>query len=164
MREMKSAKHLYTVGYEGLSIEAFIARLKANGVRTLVDVRELPLSRKKGFSKQALARTLAEHDIAYAHMPTLGCPRPIRDAYKTDGSWARYTLSFTRYLATQQAAVQELAHIAQATPAALMCFEADFNRCHRSFVARAAVAAGAPGVAHITAKTTIPELALRAAA
>lgn len=38
---------LFTLGYEGLSIDAFIARLQAAQVKTIVDVRELPLSRKK---------------------------------------------------------------------------------------------------------------------
>jgi len=46
---------LFTLGYEGLTIEAFIARLQAAQVKTVVDVRELPLSRKKGFSKSASA-------------------------------------------------------------------------------------------------------------
>ncbi|MBK6650144.1 MAG: DUF488 domain-containing protein [Betaproteobacteria bacterium] len=45
---------LFTLGYEGLTIDAFIARLQAAQVKTVVDVRELPLSRKKGFSKTGL--------------------------------------------------------------------------------------------------------------
>jgi len=161
---MKAPKHLYTAGYEGISLPVFIQRLQDNGVNTVVDVRELPLSRKPGFSKRALSEALAEHGIAYAHMPTLGCPKPIRDSYKADGNWARYTQGFTKYLRTQLASVKELAKIGTATTAALLCFEADFTRCHRTFVARAAAAAGAPSVAHITARTTIPELPLRAAA
>jgi uncharacterized protein (DUF488 family) len=157
-------KHLYTTSYEGQSIDGFLERLRQTGVRTLVDVRELPLSRKAGFSKRALAEALTVEGIAYAHMPQLGCPKSIRDRYKADGNWARYTLDFDKYLATQTAAVTELAHIAGATTTALLCFEADFNRCHRTFVARAAAAAGAPSVAHITARTTISELPRRAAA
>lgn len=48
---MAKTTSLFTFGYEGLTIEAFIARLNEAGVRTIIDVRELPLSRKKGFSK-----------------------------------------------------------------------------------------------------------------
>lgn len=161
---MKSSRYIYTVGYEGLSTEGFIARLKDARVHTLVDIRELPLSRKAGFSKTALSALLARQGIAYAHMPALGCPKPIRDRYKIDGDWKRYTADFTRYLATQQAPVAELAKIGQATAIALMCFEADFARCHRSFVARAAGAEAGLPVAHITARTVVPELARRAAA
>ncbi len=161
---MSKPKHLYTTSYEGQEIAGFLKRLLETGVKTLVDVRELPLSRKAGFSKNALATALSAKGVAYAHMPQLGCPKNIRDRYKADGNWARYTLDFDKYLATQTAAVTELAHIAGATTTALLCFEADFNRCHRTFVARAAVVAGAPAVAHITARTTIPELSRRAAA
>lgn len=161
---MKTPKHLYTIGYEGLSLQAFIKRLHDNGVHTLVDVRELPLSRKRGFSKRALADALAVHGIAYAHMPTLGCPKAIRERYKVNSDWARYTRDLKKYLATQQAAVEEFAKISRATIAALMCFEADFTQCHRTYVARAAAVAGASGVVHITARTTTPELARRVAA
>jgi uncharacterized protein (DUF488 family) len=161
---METPKHLYTIGYEGLTLDTFIQRLRDNSIRTLVDVRELPLSRKRGFSKRALAEALAPHGITYVHMSTLGCPKPIRDCYKADGNWIRYTRAFLKHLADQQAAVQELAKISRTLTAALLCFEADFNRCHRTYVARAAIAASAPGIVHITAKTTIPESGRRAAA
>jgi uncharacterized protein YeaO (DUF488 family) len=161
---MEAAKNLFTIGYEGLTLDAFIQRLQSNSVRTLVDVRELPLSRKKGFSKRALAETLATHGITYMHMPTLGCPKPIRDRYRADGNWSRYTHAFMKHLADQQPAVQELADISHALTAALMCYEADFNRCHRTYVARAAVATSDLGVMHITAETTIPESGRRAVA
>jgi uncharacterized protein (DUF488 family) len=78
---MKTPKNLFTVGYEGLMLEAFIQRLQSNSIQTLVDVRELPLSRKRGFSKRALAEALALQGITYLHMPALGCPKPIRDRY-----------------------------------------------------------------------------------
>ena len=67
---------LFTLGYEGLTIEAFIARLQAAQVKTVVDVRELPLSRKKGFSKTAFCTALATHGIAYLHPPPWVAPSP----------------------------------------------------------------------------------------
>jgi|KBSMisStaDraftv2_1062788.scaffolds.fasta_scaffold899303_2 hypothetical protein len=45
--------HIFTFGYEGLSLKAFIARLKSARVETVIDVRANPLSRKPGFSKRA---------------------------------------------------------------------------------------------------------------
>lgn len=161
---MAKTTSLYTFGYEGLTIEAFIARLKETGVRTIIDVRELPLSRKKGFSKRAFAEALHRAGIAYAHMPALGCPKPIRDAYRADGDWAAYTRKFMAYLDQQNAAVKEVAKIARATSACLVCFEADFNYCHRSMVASAATRTGGPAVVHLTARTAIPELPAKAAA
>ncbi|MEY2953224.1 MAG: hypothetical protein RLZZ401_1311 [Pseudomonadota bacterium] len=85
---------LFTLGYEGLTIDAFIARLQAAQVQTVVDVRELPLSRKKGFSKSAFCAALSAHGVAYLHAPALGCPKPIRNQYKADGNWQTYTREF----------------------------------------------------------------------
>jgi len=147
-----------------MSLEAFIDRLKEAGVKTVIDVRELPLSRKKGFSKRSFAEALHTAGLAYAHMPALGCPKPIRDRYKLNADWAAYVRRFNAYLASQDTAVLELAKIAKSTPACLVCYEADFNYCHRSLVARAVAQAGGPRTVHLTAKTAIPEVPVRAAA
>lgn len=162
---MKSAVPcLYTAGYEGCTIEAFIAVLRQLNIQVLVDVRELPLSRKKGFSKSALSAALARQDIEYRHLPALGCPRPIRDRYKQDGDWQAYTLDFKRHLRQQGAALKALAELGLERPLALMCFEADVNRCHRSFVGRAVCAKTAQKLAHIRGQTVSLESELRAAA
>jgi uncharacterized protein (DUF488 family) len=158
------ALNLYTFGYEGLDIETFIARLLDAGVRTVVDVRELPLSRKKGFSKTAFCERLAQAKIAYFHAPALGCPKEIRDQYRIDKDWERYTRDFMAYLASQQSSVAELAKVARATAACLVCFEADYSMCHRTYVARAAHKLGAPTVKHLTAKTAFADRPLRLAA
>lgn len=161
---MTSHAHLYTFGYEGLDIAAFIARLKSAGIQSVVDVRELPLSRKRGFSKTAFSEALTAGGIAYFHAPALGCPKDVREQYKRDQSWSRYTAGFMQHLGQQRAAVAELAKLAKSTRACLVCFEADFNYCHRTFVARAAHAAGAPSVMHLTARTVCSDPGLRAVA
>lgn len=161
---MTSPAHLYTFGYEGLDIAAFIERLQSAGIRSVVDVRELPLSRKRGFSKTAFSEALAAAGIAYFHAPALGCPRDVREQYKLDQSWSRYTAGFMKHLGQRQAAVAELAKLAKSTSACLVCFEADFNFCHRTYVARAAHAAGAPSVMHLMARTMCSDSGLRAAA
>lgn len=158
------APHLYTFGYEGLDVQSFIARLHAARVDLVVDVRELPLSRKKGFSKNALREQLAAQGMGYIHMPNLGCPKHIRDQYRDDDDWARYTRDFMAYLQTQEAGVRELAQQARVATACLVCFEADYTLCHRTYVARAAQRFGAPAVKHLTAKTSILDQPLRAAA
>jgi uncharacterized protein (DUF488 family) len=155
---------LFTLGYEGLTIDAFIARLQAAQVKTVVDVRELPLSRKKGFSKTALCAALAKHDIAYLHAPALGCPKTIRDQYKADANWKTYTREFLKNLKAQEASVRELVKISKATTACLVCFEADFSMCHRTYVAREARQLGGPIVMHLTAKTALPDLGFQLAA
>lgn len=155
---------LYTIGYEGLTIEAFVARLRAMGVARVIDVREAPVSRKPCFSKNALARALAAGGIAYSHERPLGCPREIRDRYRLDGDWQRYTRAFLRYLGTRGAEIAALARRARVEKVCLVCYEADFSACHRSFVARAAHGAGAPAVLHLTATGAIADRPLAAAA
>lgn len=155
---------LFTLGYEGLTIEAFIVRLQDAQVTTVVDVRELPLSRKKGFSKTAFCAALSAHSIAYLHMHALGCPKLIRNQYKVDGNWQTYTREFLKYIGTQDTSLRELVKIAQATPACLVCFEADYATCHRAYVACAARQLGGPAVTHLTAKTALPDLGFQQAA
>jgi uncharacterized protein (DUF488 family) len=140
---------LYTVGYEGTDLATFIACLRESNVATLVDVRELPMSRKRGFGKSALASELREAGIDYVHMRSLGCPREVRLRYRADRSWARYTRDFLAYLATQREAVEDLASLAEGRTCCVMCFEADFAACHRTYVARAAHRVGGPRVMHL---------------
>jgi uncharacterized protein (DUF488 family) len=158
------ADRIFTFGYEGLSLEAFIGRLKAVGVRTVLDVRANPLSRKAGFSKGAFSAALHAAGIIYAHLPALGCPKPVRDRYKRDGDWAAYTRGFLTHLADQTEALAELGKIAGRSPSCLVCFEADFNRCHRTYVARAAAKLGGLRTIHLTDRIEIPDAVRRSAA
>ena len=66
-------------------------------------------------------------------------PKPIRARYKATGDWTRYTRDFKFYLAAQATAVASLRETAAAAATCLMCYEADFNRCHRLFVAEVAM-------------------------
>ena len=125
---------LMTIGYEGSDIQTFTAELKANGVAALIDVRELPLSRKKNFSKSALSAAMRKSGIQYVHMPALGCPRAIRKAHYVDANWGHYRRRFNAYLQTQRDALLELRNAAKLQRCCLMCFEADYRSCHRSLI------------------------------
>lgn len=85
---------VFTIGYQGLDIDSFVALLAEHGIETVVDIRELPLSRKPGFSKKALANLLNLSGLKYAHMDSLGCPKRVRDRYRADCNWKRYTEGF----------------------------------------------------------------------
>jgi uncharacterized protein (DUF488 family) len=141
---------VFTIGYEGLNIDAFISLLAKHGVETVVDVRELPLSRKPGFSKKALASMLNLSGHEYVHMVDLGCPKPVRNRYREDGNWKRYTEGFLKYLKTQGAAIAELSDLVSSSNCALLCYEADFNFCHRSMVANAVHEHCGANVKHIS--------------
>jgi len=143
---------LMTIGYESLSPAEFFGILRRCKVSMVVDVRELPISRRVGFAKSALAAGLAENGIKYVHMLALGCPRDVRHAYREDGDWARYTRAFKNHLEIQLAALEQLSGLMKEERCCLLCFEEDYNFCHRSFVAeRVAPLAEAPvRVYHLT--------------
>jgi uncharacterized protein (DUF488 family) len=142
---------VFTIGYEGLNISEFTALLVAHGVDTVIDVRELPLSRKQGFSKRALAAALEHSGLGYVHMVELGCPKPIRDQHRRDGDWVRYTSGYLKHLKGQDTAIARLADFAASSNCALMCYEADHNDCHRSMVADALARRSSTGIKHIRA-------------
>lgn len=127
---------IFTIGYEGLDIERFLAALKASGIRILVDVREMPLSRKKGFSKSPLSKALQDAGIEYLHLKTLGAPKDVRYKLRENGDWDEYCAGFNGHLREDvtQEALKEVAELAADRPIALMCFEANYRECHRSLI------------------------------
>lgn len=126
---------LMTIGYEKTSLDDFVAALKAGGVTTLLDVREIPISRRKGFSKRALSEAVNVAGIAYRHERDLGSPKPIRDRLYADGDYSKFFASFATYLKSQQPLLRTLAG-ELGGGVALMCYERDPTTCHRSVVAR----------------------------
>ncbi len=117
---------LFTIGYEGLTLDAFVARLRASRVDRVIDIRAMPLSRKRGFSKTPLAAALSASGIDYVHVREAG--NPYR---KEDDVLAKYAA----HLESVPHAVDEVAGAARGHRAALLCYEADVRTCHRSLVA-----------------------------
>src|SRR5687768_10512584 len=101
-------KRLYTIGYEGAALEDFLATLNQANIDVLLDVRELPMSRRKGFSKTALATALAQHDINYRHEKQLGSPKTIRHKLREDGDYKTFFRAFNRHLQKQNEILLEL--------------------------------------------------------
>jgi uncharacterized protein (DUF488 family) len=128
-----SAK-LFTVGYEGRSLEELVDALRAAGVERLVDVRELPLSRRQGYSKTALGETLREAVLNYVHVRALGNPKPNRERYwagDVEGGAAVYRKHLNN---GSRSALVELAESLGDDPACLLCFERDHTECHRDVI------------------------------
>jgi uncharacterized protein (DUF488 family) len=141
---------LATIGYEGLSVDDLIAALTANGVEILVDVRLSALSRKPGLSKKGLAARLHAAGIEYMHLPQLGNPRDNRDAFRRGDAAAVAVYRAALRTPEGQAALDQLHLMAARRRVALLCFEHDAARCHRSMIADALVQAGAvTTIAHL---------------
>ena len=127
---------LYTIGYEKSDIGSFLATLKHASIDVLVDVRDLPLSRKKGFSKNALRANLEEKGIRYLHIKALGDPKPGRTAARA-GDYETFEEIFRNHMESDEAqeALEELSSTPTNLRICLLCFERHADRCHRSIVA-----------------------------
>lgn len=127
-----SAPTIYTIGYESTSLPSVIEALRARGVKTLIDVRELPLSRRAGFSKRPLNAELSDAGIGYVHLRALGTPKEGRVASK-QRKMPLFWRIVEAQLATEGAArdLAAAAELGRRGPACLLCFEADPERCHR---------------------------------
>jgi len=106
-QECRHMKTLFTVGYEGTKPSDLFASLKESGVSLLIDVRDVPISRKPGFSKTSLAQGLGEAGIRYLHLKGLGDPKAGRVAARED-RFSDFRRIFTAHMLTT-AAQQALA-------------------------------------------------------
>jgi uncharacterized protein (DUF488 family) len=125
-----------TIGYEGATIEQFAAALRHASVELVIDVREIPLSRKRGFSKNQLAEILWSQGIEYVHLRGLGDPKEGRQAARA-GNYALFEKIFRKHMRSHVANMdlKTAAGLVRDYRACLMCFEADYEKCHRSIVA-----------------------------
>jgi len=126
---------LFTIGYEGRTPKSFADRLKDEQVRVVIDVRELPLSRKKGFSKTALAEALGQEGIDYLSLRALGAPRAVRHRLREDRDYAAFFAAYSEHMRRQADAIEELNSLLSEVAVCLMCYEADPRQCHRIAIA-----------------------------
>ena len=122
---------LYTIGYEGRSIDNFIEVLRNRNIKRIIDVRELPISRKKGFSKTSLQSALCKNKIDYIHIRELGSPKPIRDSLHENWDYDTFFSSYKKCLSSELDSVNHAIEIAEMGDGCLLCFESDSNKCHR---------------------------------
>ncbi len=125
-----------TIGYEGKSLDRFIYELIENKINTVVDVRKNAFSRKYGFSKGELKRTLEKMDIEYMHMPELGIVSDKRRALNTFEDYQKLFVEYYRTLDGKRKSLMKIMELGKKKKIALMCFEADVNYCHRGQIAK----------------------------
>jgi uncharacterized protein (DUF488 family) len=142
---------IYSIGYEKAAPRDFLATLRDAGVKTLIDVRDLPLSRRAGFSKRQLAASLDAIGIAYVHLKALGTPPEGREANRKR-QWDRFWEIVDDKLAgdAAQDALTETAALAKRSPSCLLCYEADFHVCHRARVGEILTARHGFTLRHLT--------------
>ena len=132
---------IFTIGYEGTTVNEFIAALKSAGVERVIDVRALPLSRRPGFSKSPLRAALEQENIEYIHLKALGTPAEGRTAARA-GRHDDLERIYAGQLELPEALAQsaQMLELAREKPTALLCMERDPVHCHRTLLIQAVAA------------------------
>ena len=137
----------FTIGYTGKPLEAILDTLLAHGVRTLLDVRQNPISMyRPEVTKGNLERSVESRGLYYSHRPELGVPRDIRAKAIESGTREVIWKWYDRYIVEPYIRrnldwfLNGYEH-----PVALMCVETDPRECHRHLLFQALEEMGLQG-------------------
>jgi hypothetical protein len=130
---------LFTIGYEGVSLEAYLNKLIKNNIKVLVDVRNNPLSQKYGFSKSLLQKYCENLKIEYLHFSELGIQSEFRQVLNDQNDYDLLFNSYKKLTLPKTISTQEkiLSLLIKKQRIALTCFEANICQCHRKHLAEA---------------------------
>lgn len=128
---------LFTIGYEGISLEEYLNRLILNDVKFLIDVRNNPQSMKYGFSQKLLIKCCSSLGIRYAHFPELGISSKHRQDLNNqndyDNLFSDYKSKNLSKTKSDQLTILNL--LMEHKRIALTCFERNICQCHRKHLA-----------------------------
>jgi uncharacterized protein (DUF488 family) len=129
----KTNRELLTLGYEGITIDRYIAKLIFNNVSLLADVRQNPYSHKHGFSQKQLENYIQKAGIKYVHLPQLGVPSNLRRNLNVPKDYeSLFEYYATHILQEQDQAISAIFNwVLEGQRVALTCFEAEHSMCHR---------------------------------
>jgi uncharacterized protein (DUF488 family) len=127
-----------SIGYElHKDHREFAQHLREAGIERLIDVRDLPISRRRGYAKTALSNALANVGVEYVHAKALGNPKLFRDLYKSgrvDEGREQYR---EHLLGEHLPDLRALVELLREKRSALMCVEHDPATCHRTVIVEA---------------------------
>jgi len=127
---------IFTIGFTKKTAEEFFRLLREAQVQKLIDIRENRVGQLAGFAKYPdlaffLDRILG---IAYDYQPIFAPSPEIRDAYRKTRDWVQYEKSFLQ-LMRQRRVLDEVDSASFEGKVALLCSEAEPDKCHRRLVA-----------------------------
>jgi uncharacterized protein (DUF488 family) len=130
----KNVYTLFTIGYEGKTVERFTNELIKEDIRVLCDIRKNALSMKYGFSKNQLKFIVENVGIKYIHISELGIDSNKRQELNSKEDYMELFRDYENNTLTERSEeLEELYKIFIVNKRiALMCFEADHRFCHRS--------------------------------
>jgi uncharacterized protein (DUF488 family) len=141
---------VYTIGYEGRSVDGFLDKLLHSGIRRIVDVRANPVSMKYGFAKSSLSGLATKLGIGYVHCPQLGIPSSRRKQAHTDTDFRKlFNYYESQILTAQEDGAAKVAELMKAMPSVLLCMEREAVNCHRGRLATRIAALNKLDVVHL---------------
>ena len=140
-RPQSSKTILFTIGYEGISLEEYVNKLIVNNIKVLCDVRKNPFSMKFGFSKSQLQNACNGVGIEYLHIPQLGIDSDKRQELNSQADYDKLFKLYRNNILTQTQDYQEkiIDILKNKKRVALTCFEANICQCHRKHLADAII-------------------------
>jgi uncharacterized protein (DUF488 family) len=127
---------LFTIGFTRKTAQTFFSKLKAAGVRRIVDVRLNNVSQLAGFAKKNDLRYFLKEicDIEYVHAPELAPTQSMLDEFKKGGGdWAQYERQFLNLMRERK--IEESLSPELVADGCLLCSEDKPHHCHRRLVA-----------------------------
>lgn len=134
--QRKLPRAFFTLGYQSHTTRTLLRVLAENRVSLLVDVRQNPMSRKRGFSKLELQRSADLSGIEYLHFPCLGTPPRIRHFYARTGNLEKTLAQYEEHLRKRKKCLESLVGVVASKYFCLLCLESEYTSCHRSVIAR----------------------------
>ncbi len=133
----KTETVLFTIGYEGVSLEEYLNKLIINGIKVLCDVRRNSYSMKYGFSKSQLQKACHGVGIEYVHIPEVGIDSDKRQELNTQADYDKLFVFYKANILKNEVVKQkEIFDILESKKrVALTCFEANICQCHRKHLA-----------------------------
>jgi len=137
---------LYTIGHSTRTMEELIAALQAHQIKTLVDIRAFPMSRRlPHFNRENLEKSFAPAGIRYVWMKELGGMR--KKSLEDSPNVALRNASFRNYadymlMPEFEHAMSQLVNLGERSRTAYMCAERVYFKCHRMLVSDWLVAHG----------------------
>jgi uncharacterized protein (DUF488 family) len=130
---------LYTIGFTRSTAQHFFERLRAAGVRRVVDIRVNPGGQLAGFAKQEdlpyFLEALAD-GCQYTHLPALAPTKEMMKTYRGGGSdWETYAARFEALMEARDIPASLDRALFEAEACCLLCSEATPEQCHRRLVA-----------------------------
>lgn len=127
-----------TIGYEGRSVDGFFNALLEKGMKTIIDVRANPVSRKYGFAKKSMSDIAQKLGIEYKHFPELGIPSDKRENLSDYNSYCALLDNYEKdILPSKKDFISLVASVQKEKPSVLLCMEREPGYCHRSRLANA---------------------------